>query len=936
MRSRHSTGLALFALAALTPAALPQTPAGDAFFYQGKLSDGGQPADGLYDFRFGLWDAPADGQTFTQEILVRNVPVVAGEFVVVLNFGGEPFDGDARWLEMSVRPTAGGDWTLLAPRQRLRPTPYALRAAIATSMLWSGLAEVPAGFADGVDDVGSGDGHSLDASDGSPTDALLVDEDGRVGIGTGSPAGRLHVAGGPTVLDGQLIVNVIGGPPMLVSSADMVANLNAERVGGYVAADFALDTEVLSIVAGADGAGSGLDADLLDGQDSAAFAPASHTHAGEAIVSGVVAEQRIDVAVARDSEVLPLVLAGDGPGSDIDADFLDGLNSNAFAPAFHAHSGADITSGTVGEPRIDALLARDSEILPAVLAGDGAGSTLDADLLDGRDATTFANTAHTHSGSDIVSGTVADARIDAAIARDSEILPAVLAGDGAGSTLDADLLDGRDASTFANAAHTHSGAEIVSGTVADGRIDAAITRDAEVLPIVLAADGPSSGLNADLFDNLDSNAFVKPGDVVGGDLAGTFISPTVDALQGRPISPAAPDAGDLLAFDGISWAPQPPAAEMWTANGADIFYTGGNVGIGTSTPSAFDLQLAGHFGPDASDQFDLGSAAAMWRRQYLGNGGLDFGNGNAVVAVDAATGRLQLRVFNAAAAVLDQVSDQEFTFSASDRWQSFTPAITGRMTQLDVARFDGSSTVTLRIYAGEGTGGTLLHTQSVVLPATGSWNNIPLSTPVQVSAGSKYTWRLHLGGSFFMQGSANAYAGGRSESGTSFDWAFQTYVSSGTSEALSIASSGNVGIGTSSPAALLHVNGAAAKPGGGSWTDSSDERLKQKIRPLSAALSRLLALRGVTFEWKQPEKHGDRCGEQIGMLAQEVERVFPDWVGVDPDGYKTLTFRGFEALAVEALREMNDENERLRRKHAELEDRLARLEQELRRISATK
>jgi hypothetical protein len=63
--------------------------------------------------------------------------------------------------------------------------------------------------------------------------------------------------------------------------------------------------------------------------------------------------------------------------------------------------------------------------------------------------------SHTHSGDDITSGTVADARIASSIARDSEILPAVLANDGSGSTLDADLLDGNHASAFALSSHNH-------------------------------------------------------------------------------------------------------------------------------------------------------------------------------------------------------------------------------------------------------------------------------------------------------------------------------------------------------------------------------------------------------------------------------------------------------------------------------------------------
>ncbi len=64
----------------------------------------------------------------------------------------------------------------------------------------------------------------------------------------------------------------------------------------------------------------------------------------------------------------------------------------------HAHSGADITSGTRGGTYIDPAIARDSEIMPTVLANDGAGSDLDADRLDGLHASSFAGASHTHSG----------------------------------------------------------------------------------------------------------------------------------------------------------------------------------------------------------------------------------------------------------------------------------------------------------------------------------------------------------------------------------------------------------------------------------------------------------------------------------------------------------------------------------------------------------
>ena len=78
-------------------------------------------------------------------------------------------------------------------------------------------------------------------------------------------------------------------------------------------------------------------------------------------------------------------------------------------------------------------------------------------------------------------------------------------------------------------------------------------------------------------------------------------------------------------------------------------------------------------------------------------------------------------------------------------------------------------------------------------------------------------------------------------------------------------------------------------------------------------------------------------GRYTGMIAQEVERVFPEWIGQDANGYKTLTVIGFEGIVVEALRELREEKDRqlrkgelqiewLRRQVAAMQERLARLE----------
>ncbi len=147
---------------------------------------------------------------------------------------------------------------------------------------------------------------------------------------------------------------------------------------------------------------------------------------------------------------------------------------------------------------------------------------------------------------------------------------------------------------------------------------------------------------------------------------------------------------------------------------------------------------------------------------------------------------------------------------------------------------------------------------------------------------------------------------------------------------ISAAGTGRVAIGHGSAAFTLDVNGTAGKPGGGSWSVSSDLRLKRNVQGLDGSLAKLLALRGVTFEYNDPAAIGELPGERIGFIAQEVEQVFPDWVGQKDDGMKFLTVRGFEALSVEALRELDARQGRLEAENARLREELAaeRLERE--------
>ncbi|HVE14775.1 MAG TPA: tail fiber domain-containing protein [Elusimicrobiota bacterium] len=132
---------------------------------------------------------------------------------------------------------------------------------------------------------------------------------------------------------------------------------------------------------------------------------------------------------------------------------------------------------------------------------------------------------------------------------------------------------------------------------------------------------------------------------------------------------------------------------------------------------------------------------------------------------------------------------------------------------------------------------------------------------------------------------------------------------------LTLSPQGNVGVGTN-PKYRLDVAGIARA---NQFVTASDARLKKNIQPLSGALERLLRLRGVTYEWKEPAQHGGAVGPQVGVIAQEVEKVFPDWVTTNADGYKDVGFKGFEGVAVESFRELKAENEALKRRLDALE-----------------
>lgn len=212
------------------------------------------------------------------------------------------------------------------------------------------------------------------------------------------------------------------------------------------------------------------------------------------------------------------------------------------------------------------------------------------------------------------------------------------------------------------------------------------------------------------------------------------------------------------------------------------------------------------------------------------------------------------------------------------------------------------------------------------------------------------------------------------------------------SEKMRLTSTGYLGIGTNNPTAPLHVSSNAqytsiinanTAAGGQQWrwlssstaaplgansmcfavgvcyfslyttgnatltgtlTQSSDLRFKKDIVEVDGALNDILNLRGVTYYWKDENKDQSK---QMGLIAQEVEKVFPEVVETDASGYKSVAYQNLVAPLIEAIKELHakwlgdsqeihNELSKQKREVASLKEENERLKMEVEEIAVIK
>jgi hypothetical protein len=124
---------------------------------------------------------------------------------------------------------------------------------------------------------------------------------------------------------------------------------------------------------------------------------------------------------------------------------------------------------------------------------------------------------------------------------------------------------------------------------------------------------------------------------------------------------------------------------------------------------------------------------------------------------------------------------------------------------------------------------------------------------------------------------------------------------------------GNVGIGTAAPTALLSVNGTANKPGGGAWDVFSDERLKNIKGGFNSGLKAVMQLQPIRYEYKRDNALGLKSeGEHIGFGAQALQRIVPEAVTKNQNGYLMVNNDPILWTMLNAIKEQQREIEQLK------------------------
>jgi hypothetical protein len=721
-----------------------------------------------------------------------------------------------------------------------------------------------------------------------------------------------------------------------------------------------------------DGSGSGLEADLLDGLDSAYFRDVGNVNTGT-------------LATARFSAYTDLSDEGK-LDNNADADLLTRLQADGrFSAAGHAHDtnyvrkagdtmwGGLTVTGTlsvVGSASVTgrvtaASFAGDGAALTnlsgaALQAGSvsnahiaagsitadrlvqGAGSGLDADLLDGLHAAAFSSSGHAHPvyllkagdamwggltvtgalsviGSASVTGRVTAAafagdgslltNVSGAALQAGSISNAQLAAgtltadrlvDGAGSGLDADQLDGQDSSYYRDAGNVNA------GTLATARYSAYAD---------LSDEGKlDNSADSDLLTRLQSDGrFATSGHAHDA----SYVKKGGDAMSGmltNAVGIAAHRVYNLNNTDVSDWSVALGGRYNYIASGSSYSVVGGGLDNNIASGALYGVVVGGsgnNIGGSCGSAF-IGGGSGNAVETNADNAVIGGGDGNKI-GPDALSSLIAGGALNSIGTNGDYVAigggyDNDIGTNAT-----YSTVSGGRNN--DIAHNVWCGTITGGNYHDIGLG-------SSCATIDGGYIN-------QVGTNAQYSTIVGGAQNAVADNALYAFAAGhRAQANHSgaFVWAdsYNGDFASTNSDSFNVRCRGGVRFAGSSGGSNQSV---AWMPGDGSWTFSSDRNLKDNFQPVDgeAVLQKVAALPMTEWNYAGYEQR------HIGPMAQDFHAAFP--LNGNGTTLNSLDLDGVAFAAIQGLYRRNEalkaDAEDLRRENAELRARIERLERVL-------